>query len=366
MKFAILTICVVAAAASTDTFFAANEAPKCFVDAQGNTIVHYKSDRHDSFKCTHEGSVCACTAHPTHKTCMEFDHTSGTTHQIGGDCSDAGLRLVTDASGCTTNTDSTCEKYFNGCIMHHGTAQAYCKMPVSTEFKTKYEAACAYGGALYNEFDRPGMGDKTCTVVTNTIHGRGPDNMDQKYKSLLDEVCKYHGDSAGVAGLSNANGYFGSTQSPGAYRDEANCYATGSPFAEQTISQRGGKGLSCRQGQYYKYWATPSVLACKGGALLGPAPASLTSLTTAAPTRPATTCGSFSGADSMHCPGTPIKQWPQGKSGSQAECVSFCQGVGATCVVWQSSTTRCFCKEGVRSSGCNGCTARITFAASCS
>ena len=88
------------------------------------------------------------------------------------------------ASDCTTGTGTTCETVFKGCIMHHGTSKAYCKMPVSAEFKKKYETACSHGGALYNEFAKP-FANNHCTVIRSTIHGRGPDNINTKWKQTF-------------------------------------------------------------------------------------------------------------------------------------------------------------------------------------
>lgn len=350
-----------------ETVFTKGDAPKCHVNKAGATVVHYDSNVHVSFKCTHANNVCSCTAkHPTHTNCKEFDHTDGQTFTASGDCGTTGLRLVTDASGCTTGDGTTCEVVFKGCVMHHGTSKAYCKMPVSAEFKNKYEKACQHGGSLINEFAKP-FANNHCTVIRRTIHGRGPDNINSKWKQMLDGVCKYHGDAAGVAGLSNLNGYFGTTTSPGRYTDEANCPAKGCGFAETSISSRESQCTSCTQGRYYKYWSTPATLACQGSSMLQTAPKKLVSLTTPAPTRPRTTCGSFSGADQTHCSGgQSLKNWPASQGGSRADCTSFCEAAGATCVVYQSRTQRCFCSTGTRTNGCRGCTARITFAAQCS
>ena len=50
-----------------ETSFTKGDAPLCHVDKQGRTVVHYDSRAHPSFKCSHSGNKCTCTAqHPTH------------------------------------------------------------------------------------------------------------------------------------------------------------------------------------------------------------------------------------------------------------------------------------------------------------
>ena len=86
-------IAFIVLAATSATVFNAGDAATCFVDAEGSTIVHYTVSLHPHFKCTHSGTTCTCSStHPTHAMgeCKEFDHTDGSTHSVGGDCSDAG------------------------------------------------------------------------------------------------------------------------------------------------------------------------------------------------------------------------------------------------------------------------------------
>jgi hypothetical protein len=80
-------------AAAPAVIFAPGQAPVCFVNADGNTVVQYIQAKHPSFKCTHNAGKCACAfTHPTHHRggCQQFDHTSGKTHSVNGDCTAAG------------------------------------------------------------------------------------------------------------------------------------------------------------------------------------------------------------------------------------------------------------------------------------
>lgn len=84
--------------AAPATIFQPGQPPKCYVLPSGETMVEYSNSAlHPSFKCSHTGNVCSCTnTHPTHHTgsCKEFDHTSGKTHQIAGDCTASGLNAI--------------------------------------------------------------------------------------------------------------------------------------------------------------------------------------------------------------------------------------------------------------------------------
>ena len=87
------------ASAAPAVIFSAGEAPKCFVDANGRTNIHYTDDIHPSFKCTHnaDNTACSCTnPHPTHHhgACREFDHTDSHTYSFDGDCTDTGVNPV--------------------------------------------------------------------------------------------------------------------------------------------------------------------------------------------------------------------------------------------------------------------------------
>lgn len=109
MKTCCLLALIVAGAAAAkkqpviaDTYFGANDAPKCYVDAAGRTVVRYVDTQHTSFKCTHSNGQCSCTReHPTHHKggCKQFAHTNGQVHQIHGDCAATGRNLVIPTSG---------------------------------------------------------------------------------------------------------------------------------------------------------------------------------------------------------------------------------------------------------------------------
>ena len=94
--FAISAI-VGTALAAPATIFSAGQAPKCFVNAQGETVVEFSDTMHPSFKCSHQGQACQCVSvHPTHHKglCRQFTHTSGKTHTLNGDCTTSGRNAI--------------------------------------------------------------------------------------------------------------------------------------------------------------------------------------------------------------------------------------------------------------------------------
>jgi len=85
------------ALAAPATIFSAGQAPKCFVNAQGETVVEFTDTMHPSFKCSHQGQACQCVSvHPTHHKglCRQFTHTSGKTHTLNGDCTTSGRNAI--------------------------------------------------------------------------------------------------------------------------------------------------------------------------------------------------------------------------------------------------------------------------------
>ena len=85
-------------AGNTDTYFAPADAPKCFVDGAGRTIVHYQTSQHPSFKCYHtDTNHCKCeSVHPTHHKglCKVFHASSGKAHVLGGNCGTSGMNMM--------------------------------------------------------------------------------------------------------------------------------------------------------------------------------------------------------------------------------------------------------------------------------
>jgi hypothetical protein len=86
--------------------FDGTEAPDCIIDNNRMVVRYNGADEHPSWKCTHNADMTACSCemnHPTHHegSCFELVH-QGTSHFIGGTCTDAGLNFCTDA-------DITCQ-----------------------------------------------------------------------------------------------------------------------------------------------------------------------------------------------------------------------------------------------------------------
>ena len=56
----LLTFALVGAATAANPYFRAGEtSPRCFVNSHGDTVVHFDSAHHKSFKCTHNSAKTA-------------------------------------------------------------------------------------------------------------------------------------------------------------------------------------------------------------------------------------------------------------------------------------------------------------------
>jgi hypothetical protein len=94
--------------------------PTCEV-VHGQTLIKWSAAVHASraFKCTHGASgSCACTfGHPTHTPglCKQFEHSDGSLHQIGGDCtSDAGANTASPTAAPSASAQASAQAFSNG------------------------------------------------------------------------------------------------------------------------------------------------------------------------------------------------------------------------------------------------------------
>lgn len=177
MRTIIAATCLIAVASAWRV--QTGDAPKCFVDSTGNTVVQYLRSAHKSFKCTHNAANTACTCtlkHPTHHKggCRVITHTDKSVHVVSGDCTDSGRDPIhggwsnygaynTCSKTCGTGTQSRTRQCNSPAPKWGGNACAGSK----TDTRNCNTHACPVDGTL-SQWSSYGKCSKDCAGGTHT------------------------------------------------------------------------------------------------------------------------------------------------------------------------------------------------------